>query len=105
MTRSVDNFPSKIISLLPSNENFQSSSNSLSDPVNTICPTMITPTTPILESGKDKFFYRKKKRSNSEGRSTTQLRPMDKTSLSIAIKYRYQTIDIPTNKYQFFGTS
>jgi hypothetical protein len=28
--------------------------------VNTICPTMITPTTPILESGKDKFFYRNK---------------------------------------------
>jgi hypothetical protein len=44
----LDNSPSQIISLLPSS----SSSNSLSASVDTKCPTMITPTTPILNSGK-----------------------------------------------------
>jgi hypothetical protein len=45
----LDNSPSQIISLLPSSS---SSSNSLSASVDTKCPTMITPTTPILNSGK-----------------------------------------------------
>jgi hypothetical protein len=52
MTKPISNPPSKIISLLPSNDDLQSSSvHSLSAPVDTICPTMITPTTPILGSG------------------------------------------------------
>jgi hypothetical protein len=53
MTRSLNNSPSKIISLLPSIDNLQSPSNSLSAPVDTKhpqYPTMITPTTPLLSS-------------------------------------------------------
>jgi len=52
MTRSLDNSPSQIISLLPSSS---SSSHSLSASVDTKCPTMITPTTAILNSGKKKI--------------------------------------------------
>ena len=52
MTKSFTNPSSKIISLLPSNDNFQSLDHSLSAPVDTTCPTMITPTTPILGSGR-----------------------------------------------------
>ncbi|CAF3670769.1 unnamed protein product [Rotaria sp. Silwood1] len=53
MTKSLNNSPSKIISLLPSNDNLQSICNSLSAPVDTkysSCPTMITPTAPLISS-------------------------------------------------------
>ncbi|CAF2753995.1 unnamed protein product [Rotaria sp. Silwood2] len=53
MTHSLNNSPSKIISLLPSNDNLQSIRNSLSAPVDTkysSCPTMITPTAPLTSS-------------------------------------------------------
>ncbi|CAF3668670.1 unnamed protein product [Rotaria sordida] len=54
MTKSLNNnSSSKIISLLPSNDNLQSICNSLSAPVDTkysSCPTMITPTAPLISS-------------------------------------------------------
>jgi hypothetical protein len=53
MTRSLNNSPSKIISLLSSNDNLQSSCNSLSAPADTkysSCPIMITPSAPLLSS-------------------------------------------------------
>ena len=66
MTKPINNSPSKIISLLPSNDDSKSStssSHSLSAPVDITCPTMITPTTPILSSGNSNneiFFYLEK---------------------------------------------
>ncbi|CAF1667360.1 unnamed protein product [Rotaria magnacalcarata] len=45
--------PSKVISLLPSSDNLQSICNSLSAPIDTkysTCPTMITPTAPLISS-------------------------------------------------------
>lgn len=47
MTKTLANAPTNIISLLPSTDH-----HSLSTPVDIICPTMITPTTPILNAGK-----------------------------------------------------
>lgn len=59
MTKTLSNPPTKIISLLPFNDNSQSSSSqSLSAPVDINCPTMITPITPILTSGNVRLYGR-----------------------------------------------
>lgn len=53
MTKSINTSPTKIVSLLPSNDNLQSICNSLSAPADakySSCPTMITPTTPLISS-------------------------------------------------------
>ena len=52
MTKTLESPSTNIISLLPSNDN-----HSLSTPVDTICPTMITPTTQIINSGNKENSY------------------------------------------------
>jgi hypothetical protein len=87
MTKPISNPPSKIISLLPSNDDLQSSSvHSLSAPVDTICPTMITPITPILGSGQQLNSVQWTKLSCPSPTNNHSLEPLDTTYVSNIVR-------------------